>query len=236
MKLKKTIILIISAVLLFASCASAEKANKIDTNIIYKSPSLSAKQIGYQNELEASEVLEIGENVIVNGTEYFFWIKIRTKDDVEGWVIMKKRNKTNSDSFYNIERNGTEVTARKNSKELTGNEWKDFKDPSATLAAFFISYLSQTDEWKNLIADFGDFDSKEELIAERNRPYEEFYGRVDSLSITINPLYFKNYGNGTALYTVSFGFSYDGNLGAGDDQVSMIMDENGNWLIEKLPL
>ena len=170
MKLKKTIILIISAVLLFASCASAEKANKIDTNIIYKSPSLSAKQIGYQNELEASEVLEIGENVIVNGTEYF-WIKIRTKDDVEGWVIMKKRNKTNSDSYYNIERNGTKVTASKNSKELTGNEWKDFKDPSATLAAFFISYLSQTDEWKDLIADFGYFDQAHLL-----NDFKKFHG------------------------------------------------------------
>ena len=52
-----------------------------------------------------------------------------------------------------VVRNGKEVTATYGEKPLTGNSWKDKKDPSAVLAAFFISYFNQTDDWHDLIVN-----------------------------------------------------------------------------------
>ena len=53
---------------------------------IRESPSLSAKQIGRLVKAERATVIEVGEDVTIDGIESA-WVKVRTKDGAEGWCF-----------------------------------------------------------------------------------------------------------------------------------------------------
>lgn len=53
---------------------------------IRESPSLSAKQIGRLLKGARATVIEVGEDVTIDGIESA-WVKVRTKDGVEGWCF-----------------------------------------------------------------------------------------------------------------------------------------------------
>ncbi len=53
---------------------------------IRESPSLSAKQIGRLLKGAHATVIEVGENVTIDGIESA-WVKVRTKDGAEGWCF-----------------------------------------------------------------------------------------------------------------------------------------------------
>ena len=145
-------------------------------------------------------------------------------------------------STFVVTRNGASVTATERGQALTGDEWKDLKDPSAALAVFFASYFSQSDEWKDMVANGGFSwsgcyaETHEEMIAAMTEAYEDFYGLADSISITIKPAKFKSNGDGSAFYTIKIALSYRGESDEGEDTVTMLQDENGNWLVVELPM
>ena len=84
----KKIFLILAAVVL-SSCATTKQTENADEIIIYKSPSLSAKQIGRLKEGESAVILETGGHVLVEGIESI-WVKVCMKDGTEGWGIAEK--------------------------------------------------------------------------------------------------------------------------------------------------
>lgn len=53
---------------------------------IREAPSLSAKQIGRLFKGERATVIEVGEDVTIDGIESA-WVKVRTKDGAEGWCF-----------------------------------------------------------------------------------------------------------------------------------------------------
>ncbi len=53
---------------------------------IREAPSLSAKQIGRLVKDERATVIEVGEDVTIDGIESA-WVKVRTKDGAEGWCF-----------------------------------------------------------------------------------------------------------------------------------------------------
>ena len=53
---------------------------------IRESPSLSAKQIGRLVKAERATVIEVGEDVTIDGIESA-WVKVCTKDGAEGWCF-----------------------------------------------------------------------------------------------------------------------------------------------------
>ena len=53
---------------------------------IRKSPSLSAEQVGRLSKDERATVIEVGEDVTIDGIESA-WVKVRTKDGAEGWCF-----------------------------------------------------------------------------------------------------------------------------------------------------
>ena len=53
---------------------------------IRESPSLSAKQIGRLVKAECATVIELGEDVTIDGIESA-WVKVRIKDGAEGWCF-----------------------------------------------------------------------------------------------------------------------------------------------------
>ena len=126
-----------------------------------------------------------------------------------------------------VSRNGSEVTATKNGVA------KDRTDPTAFLAAFFVSYFSQDGEWKECVADLG---GKEERIAIFEEAFAEFYGRADSISVTIDPAKFRDNGGGFAFFTVNIAYSYNGDSGADADQVTLVQDARSGWLVAELPM
>ena len=53
---------------------------------IREAPSLSAKQVGRLVKDERATVIEVGEDVTIDGIESA-WVKVRTKDGAEGWCF-----------------------------------------------------------------------------------------------------------------------------------------------------
>ena len=138
------------------------------------------------------------------------------------------------EKVFVVVRNGKEVTATYGGKPLTGNSWKDRKDPSAVLAAFFISYFNQTDDWHDLIVNNTFY---EILVDNMNEAYAQFYGIPDTISITMSPEKCMFEGKGTAFYTIKIAYSYEGKTDEGEDEVTMEKDrERGEWLVAELPL
>ena len=66
--------------------------------------------------------------------------------------------------------------------------------------------------------------------------WERFYGKVDSVRITINPAAFKSTGWESAFYTVKIAASYRGESVEGEDQVTLAKDEDGGWVVAELPM
>ena len=231
----KKIFLILAAAVMLSSCATTKQTENAGEIIIYESPSLSARQIGRLKEGESAVILETGGHVLVEGIESI-WVKVCMKDGTEGWGIAEKPTQkpsiTVDDHYFVIERNGSEVKATDYAQILTGNEWRQLGDPSAALAAFFVSYFSQDNIWKNLIAHYG----SSEDIAYAYEAWENFYGKADFVRITITPDYFKYNGDGSAFYTVKIAASYQGESVEGEDQVTMAHDDFGNWYVVKLPM
>lgn len=236
----KNIIIGILAALMLPSCASANQTEKEDGLIIYEAPSFSSKQVGLLKNNEAAVILEMGQEVMVDGLESI-WVKVRMKDDTEGWGVANKPKpddemEMNMNCYFVVFRKGSKVTVTNRGQDSNDDEWNDLKDPSSVLASFFVSYFSQTEEWKDLVSESGIFGGKEDLIAVMEEAYEEFYGRVDSIQITIDPSDFMYRGNGGAYYRVNIIYSYDGEVEAGYDEVTMVQDENGRWFVSELPM
>ncbi len=139
-----------------------------------------------------------------------------------------------------VSRRGSEVAAV-SGEEVFDNakilSQTDRKDPTSVLVSFFVSYFSKGEEWHDLIAHYSfPGSSFDEGIAAMNEAWEGFYGKVDSVRVTINPSSFKSNGDGRALYTVNIAASYQGESDEGEDQVAMTQDENGDWLVAELPM
>ena len=146
----------------------------------------------------------------------------------------------NDNKSFIVSRRGSEVAAV-SEEEVFDNakilSQTDRKDPTSVLVSFFVSYFSKDEEWHDLIAHYSFPDSSlDEGIAAMNEAWEGFYGKVDSVRVTINPSSFKSNGDGRALYTVNIAASYQGESDEGEDQVAMTQDENGDWLVAELPL
>ena len=141
-------------------------------------------------------------------------------------------NHVGFDHDFQVERNGSEVAALDFIHALTGDEWKDRKDPSAVLEDFFISYFSQNDEWKSLVAAGHD---REELIAQMQKAHGEFYGKIDKIRIIINPAKFK-VSSGRVFHTVSIAYTQNGDADVKIDEVAMMQDGIGNWFVVALPM
>ena len=149
-------------------------------------------------------------------------------------TVLYAQNTLITEKSFIVVRNGKEVTATYGGKPLSGNSWKDRKDPSAVLAAFFVSYFKQTDNWHDLIVNNTFY---EILVDEMNEAYKQFYGIADTISITISPEKFMLKGDATAFYTIKIAYSYEGKTDEGEDEVTMEKDKkSGEWLVAELPL
>ena len=132
-----------------------------------------------------------------------------------------------------VSRTGAEVSATRDGKAWAGKGKIDRKDPTVLLAAFFKSYFERTDEWKDFVA--GIIGAKENAILYMEEDYVSFYGRADSVSITIDPEKFEDNGGVFADYTVKIAYTYKGESGEDEDQVAMAKDEDGGWVVVELP-
>lgn len=164
-------------------------------------------------------------------------ITMKKKEDIGKTASQIRKewwaNHVGFDHDFQVERNGSEVAALDFIHALTGDEWKDRKDPSAVLEEFFISYFSQNDEWKSLVAAGHD---REELIAQMQKAHGEFYGKVDKIRIIINPAKFKDSSGGRAFHTVSIAYTNNGDADVKIDEVAMMQDGGGNWFVVALPM
>ena len=141
-----------------------------------------------------------------------------------------------SETFV-VSRNGVEVSSTHDGKTWAADSSIDRKDPTSVLVSFFVSYFSKDDEWHDLITHYSfPGSSFDEGIVTMHEAWEGFYGKVDSIRITINPAAFKSNGRGSAFYTVKISASYQGESAEGEDQVTMGQDENGNWFVAELPM
>lgn len=136
---------------------------------------------------------------------------------------------------YVVRRDGKTVTALRGEKTAGDFSRINRKDPAQVLAAFFDSYLRQTGGWKNLVADFGIFGmEKESLIENMSEAHEKLYGAADSISITIHPEKIER-NIDICYFTIKIGYSYRGEEGEGEDQVSMVQYKNEEWFVMELP-
>lgn len=145
-----------------------------------------------------------------------------------------------------VSKNGSEVSVLCGGMLLSDHakilSQTDFTNPTSVAVSFFISYLSQTEEWKDFVSDYELFISggkesyvrnmKEQFVDRMNASYEKAYGVVDSISITFNPEKFKD-----GYYTVKIKISYNGESEEGEDQISMVKaPKSENWFVQELPL
>ena len=138
---------------------------------------------------------------------------------------------------YVVSRNGEEVSAARDGKAWSAPQTIDTKDPTSVLVSFFVSYFSKGEEWHDLIAHYSfPGSSFDEGIAAMNEAWEGFYGKVDSVRVTINPASFKSIGEERAFYTVKIAASYRGESVEGEDQVTLEKDEDGGWGVAELPM
>ena len=144
---------------------------------------------------------------------------------------------TASSETFVVSRNGVEVSLTRDGKTWAADSCIDRKDPTSVLVLFFVSYFSKDDGWHGLITHYSfPGSSFDDGIVTMSEAWEGFYGKVDSVRITINPAAFKSNGDGRAFYTVKISASYQGESAEGEDQVTMEQDENGNWLVTELPM
>ena len=140
-----------------------------------------------------------------------------------------------SETFV-VSRNGEEVSSTRDGKPWAADSNIDRKDPTSVLVSFFVSYFSKDDGWHDLITHYSFLGSSfDEGIVTMHEAWEGFYGKVDSVRITINPAAFKSNGRGSAFYTVKIAYTYKGESGEGEDQVILAKEEKGDWCIVELP-
>ena len=150
---------------------------------------------------------------------------ISAADELE-WAIV---DKDDSKKSFVIKREGKKVTATLGGKPVSDFSNIDRTDPTEVLAAFFVSYFNQSDDWKNYVLHscIGD------EIASFENDWEELYGLADSISVTINP---ENYHKYTEYYTIKISASYRGETDDGEDDVEMIQNERTRqWFVVELP-
>ena len=136
-----------------------------------------------------------------------------------------------------VSRNGEEVSATRDGKTWVADSNIDRKDPTSVLVSFFVSYFSKGEEWYDLIIHYSfPGSSFDEGISTMYGAWERFYGKVDSVRVTINPAAFKSNGEGRAFYTVKIAASYQGESVEGEDQVTLEKDEDGGWVVAELPM
>lgn len=115
----------------------------------------------------------------------------------------------------------------------------DLKDPFTVLVKFFKNYLENNEKWKDYVYDNPASPSKKDfLISAMLEAYEDLYGSVDSITITINEGDYKDsrYGNGTIYYSISLELSFEGETESGTDEVTMVRDdETGFWYVIEIP-
>lgn len=237
--MKKKVLICIAALLLMLNWnVCAEDDSESEGLKIYESPSLSSKQIYELNTGESAAVLEMGDYITIDGIQSF-WVKVRLPNGDEGWGLAawsaaeddESDTQMNEDNRLAIIRKGSKVTVTNNNKEMTSKNLQNTKDPTIALAVFFNSYLSKNKEWKNLVADSDYFDSKDDLIANLNKAYKDFYGKVDSLQIIIDPMYFAYNSDGSATYLLVIQYTLKNTLYDDIEEVVMYRDEEGNWSI-----
>ena len=149
-------------------------------------------------------------------------------------AVLYAQNVPISEKAFVVVRKGKEVTAIHGGKSLTGNAWKNRKDPSAVLAEFFVSYFKQTDDWHDLVVNNTDYGM---LVDEINEAYAQFYGIIDTISITISPEKFMFDRDEVASYTIKIAYSAEGETEEGEDEVTMEKDrKSGEWRVAELPL
>lgn len=187
------------------------------------------------NWLAKSALEDYNIKVEENDKEGSLWWESDDEDDEFSDYPDELPNKS-----FIVSRRGSEVAAV-SEEEVFDNakilSQTDRKDPTSVLVSFFVSYFSKGEEWHDLIAHYSfPGSSFDEGIAAMNEAWEGFYGKVDSVRVTINPSSFKSNGDGRALYTVNIAASYQGESDEGEDQVAMSQDENGDWLVAELPL
>ncbi len=145
-----------------------------------------------------------------------------------GWNISEV--KANSETAYVISRDRSKVIAKLGDKELTDFSMIDQTNPTEVLAAFFVSYFKQTENWKNYVSPIA-LEGRINVIEES---WGELYGIADFISITFSP---DNFNENTEYYTVSIDGSYQGEEFDGEDEVSMYQDtQTHQWYISELPM
>ncbi len=156
-----------------------------------------------------------------------------------------KRNALNVElketETYVIKRDGKNVTVLLGENSVSDFSKINRKNPTQVLAAFFFSYFSRTDYWKNLVAESALFysgiygEDGEPTAIKMEEAWNELYGLVDSISIKINPANFKSNGDGSAYYTLEIALSYKGESDSGEDEATIVQKENGEWFVYELP-
>lgn len=136
---------------------------------------------------------------------------------------------TNSEAAYVISRDGSKVTAKLGDEELTDFSMIDQTDPTEVLAAFFISYFNQTEDWKKYVSP----QFHEIRIEDIEEDWEEFYSLTDFISISFSP---DDFDADTGYYSVNFNGSYQGEDFDDEDEVSLYQDTRTHlWYISELP-
>ncbi|WP_191013691.1 hypothetical protein [Treponema zioleckii] len=145
---------------------------------------------------------------------------------------------------FEISKVEKQITVTYGGKLLQYISWEEKSEPSVVLTTFFISYLEESDFWKNSVTNLGRGGvSKDEVLSEMEKKRNAFYGLVDRLVITVNPDKIELLGHSKidtierAYFKIKIAYSYRGEEDAGEDDVLMIKDRaSGDWYVAELPL
>ena len=131
---------------------------------------------------------------------------------------------------YVITREGKKVTAVMADKEVTDFSKIDLTDPTEVLAAFFVNYFKQNEDWQKFVSPI----IHEGRINALEADWEALYGMVDFISITISP---DNFASSTEYFRIKISASYQDESFDGEDEVEMFQDpRTRQWYINELPL
>lgn len=147
-------------------------------------------------------------------------------------------------NVFEISKDGKQITVTYGGKPLQYISWDEKSNPSVVLTTFFISYLEESDFWKNSITNLGRGGlSNDELLSEMEEKRTSFYGLVDRLVISVNPEEIESQPSSKidtierAYFKIKISYSYRGEEDSGEDDVLMIKDRtSGDWYVAELPL
>ena len=149
-----------------------------------------------------------------------------------------------SSKSFVVTANSGHVTVTYDGEPIEYISWTDKSDPTVVLTTFFISYLEQSEFWKDSVTNLGTSGkTKDSVIEKMQESYKNVYSRVDKLQITINPEKFSvNSGNSidsisTAMYKIKITYVVGNDSDSGEDDVLMVKEKSsGNWFVSELPL